>query len=279
MPGDHLNNNNNNNYRDMKMYKVLAVSTVVCGLASCGTTDTEVPSICDSDNVEGHVSVLADEIEAEAGTSFVVSDIFCDDSELGEVRWDLHSAEGHEHEEGEEEGFVLNSGTEWSVLEIRNLSGTEAEEQLVIDVPLEARGVWDLVVSLVDAEGNAAADVITLVHVDNDHIPEFSLSVVDGVDPASWTEEPVWDPGSEVSVQGTVSDSDGISEAEMLLIREADEAVIWSAALEAQGDTLLPFSVQVLVPADAETGEYHFEMEATDGTGVEMHTGFHLEVE
>ena len=266
----------------MKIYNVFTVTAVAIGMASCGTTDTEVPSICDSDNLLGLPSVLMDEIEVDAGTSVAVHDAFCDETELGEVRWDLHSAEGHEHEEGEEEEeeeFVLNSGTDWAVLETRALSGTKAEEQFSFDVPLEARGVWDLVVSVVDAEGNAAPDVITVLHVENDHIPEFSLQTVDGVDPATWEGEPMWAPGAEVSVQGAVGDSDGVVEAELLLIRESDETVVWSEALPAQGDTLMPFSVQVLVPSDAETGEYHFEMEATDGAGVEMHTGFHVEVE
>ncbi|MDA8695795.1 DUF4625 domain-containing protein [Flavobacteriales bacterium] len=263
----------------MKMYKVMTVAAAAIGLASCGTTDTEVPTICDADNLTGLPSVMFDEIEVDAGTSVVVQDAFCDDTDLGEIRWDLHSAEGHEHEEGEEEGFVLNSGTDWAVLETRAVSGTKAEEQFAFDVPLEARGVWDLVVSVVDAEGNAAPDVITLLHVENDHIPEFSLQTVDGVDPASWEGEPMWAPGAQVAVQGTVGDSDGISEAEVLLIRESDETVVWSEPLVASGDTLVSFSVQVAVPADAEVGEYHFEMEATDGTGVEMHTGFHVEVE
>lgn len=281
MLGKHhdYNNNNNNNFSDMKMYRVMTVAAAAFGLASCGTTDTEVPTICDADNLTGLPSVMLDEIEVDAGTGVVVNDAFCDDTDLGEIRWDLHSAEGHEHEEGEEEGFVLNSGTDWAVLETRAVSGTKAEEQFAFDVPLEARGVWDLVVSVVDAEGNAAPDVITLLHVENDHIPEFSLQTVDGVDPASWEGEPMWAPGAQVAVQGTVGDSDGISEAEVLLIRESDETVVWSESLVATGDTLLAFSVQVAVPADAEVGEYHFEMEATDGTGVEMHTGFHVEVE
>ncbi len=267
------------NFYQMKIYNVLTVAVAAFGLASCGTTDTEVPTICDSDNVTGLPSVLFDEIEVEAGSSVSVHDAFCDDTELGEVRWDLHSAEGHEHEEGEEEGFVLNSGTDWAVLETRDLSGTKAEESFSFDVPLEARGVWDLVVSVVDAEGNAAPDVITLLHVENDHIPEFTLQSVDGVDPATWEGEPMWAPGAEVAVEGTVADADGIAEAAVLLIRESDETVVWSESLVVAGETSLAFALQVAVPADAEVGEYHFEMEATDGSGVEMHTGFHVEVE
>ena len=89
----------------------------------------------------------------------------------------------------------------------------------------------------------------------------------------------MWAPGAEVTVTGSVVDSDGVSEAEVLLIRGSDETVVWSESLVVSGEASVTFTVQVVVPADAEVGEYHFEMEATDGTGVEMHTGFHVEVE
>ena len=55
--------------------------------------------------------------------------------------------------------------------------------------------------------------------------------------------------------------------------------MVWSAEIPAAGESAIDFSIDVVVPADAAAGEYHFEMEAVDGTGVDMHTGFHLEVE
>ena len=263
----------------MKYNTIMAAIVATAAFTSCGTTDTELPTICDSDDLTGLPSVRNDEIEVEAGSTVVVHDAFCDNEGLGEIRWDLHSAEDHEHEEGEEEEFVLASGTDWEALEMRSVSGTKAEEQFSFEVPLTSRGIWDLVVSVVDAEGNAANDVITTVHVENDHIPEFNVFTVDGADPAEWEGEPVWAPGSTVVLSGSVADSDGVAEAEVLLIRESDETVVWSAEIEATGDTLILFNVDVAVPADAAEGEYHLDMEATDGTGVEMHTGFHLEVE
>lgn len=273
-----LIHHNNHNYNDTMNFNFQwAFVSAIFILSSCGTTDTEPPTICTE--LTGTPSVLDDEIEAEAGTTVTVNDAFCDDTELGEVRWDLHSAEGHEHEGEEEEGFVLNSNTDWAVLETQVLYGTSAGGSFTFDVPLTARGVWDLVVSIVDAEGNAAADIVGEVHVENDHIPEFTLQSVDGVDPATWEGEPVWTPGSTVNVVGAVSDSDGMEIAQLLLIRESDETVIWSEYVDSVGETVVNFSKDVVVPADAETGEYHFEMEATDLTGVEMHTGFHVEVE
>lgn len=269
----------------MKINMYTAAMAATVALASCGTTDTEPPTLCDSDNLTGLPSVTMDEIEADAGTTLTVHDAFCDNDGLSEVRWDLHSAEGHEHEEeheGEEHGeeFVLYSGSDFEKLKIRQVEGTKVEASFTVDVPLTVRGVWDLVVSVVDEEGNAAGDVITQVHIENDHLPLFQLETVGGEDPAQWEgEEQVWAPGSAVNVNGTVSDSDGLAEAAILLIRESDETVVWSVDIPAAGEASIPFSVDVLVPADAEAGEYHLEMEAVDGAGVEMHTGFHLEVE
>lgn len=93
------------------------------------------------------------------------------------------------------------------------------------------------------------------------------------------TFQPVWSLGSSLTVNGTIFDSDGIAEAELLLILEADESIVWSSEIPVSGDSLVSFFETVVIPADAVVGEYHFEMEATDGTGVEMHTGFHVEVE
>ena len=234
-------------------------------MASCGTTDTEPPTVCDSDNLTGLPSILAGELEVEAGTTVTLHDAFCDNDGLAEIRWDLHTAEGHAHDEehegeeheGEEheEEFILWSGSDWEKLETRAVEGTKSEEQFTFDVPLTSRGLWDVVVSMVDAEGNAADDILLVVHVENDHLPLFELSTVGGVDPAEWEgEEQVWAPGATVNVTGSVSDSDGVADAELLLIRESDEAVVWSAEIPTAGEGAIDFSIDVVVPADAVAG-------------------------
>lgn len=248
-------------------------------LSSCGKTDTEPPTICTETGTE--FSVLAEEIEAMAGTQILISDSFCDNEELSEVRWDVHNAADHAHEEGDaDEGFVLHSGTNWEVLETSSLAGTSDDASLTLNIPLTARGVWDVVVSLVDAEGNAATDVVTQLHIENEHIPEFSLLAVDGVDPATWPGEPSWAQGSTVNIEGSVTDSDGLNAVQILLVRESDETVIWEApAAEPDGVIEFTFAYGVVIPANADAGEYHVEMRATDAAGNETETGFHVEIE
>ena len=261
----------------MKNLTILFAIAAMTTLFSCGTTDIDPPTIC-TENVENGISTL-DEVDADAGTTIILLESFCDDEGLGELRWDIHSAEGHSHEGEEEEGFVLHSGTDWSVLEIQNLSGSNDDGQISFYIPNTVRGVWDVVVSYSDAEGNAAADVVTPLHVENNFIPLFTLTDVNGVDPATWTEEQVWSAGSTVILTGTVEDSDGTADAEILLIRESDETEIWSEELEVSNETSIDFSIEIMVPSDATSGEYHLEMEAKDALGNAMHTGFHVEIE
>ncbi|MDG2208455.1 MAG: DUF4625 domain-containing protein, partial [Flavobacteriales bacterium] len=148
-------------------------------LSSCGKTDTEIPTICTQGSNE--MSILNNEIEAMAGSSIQIIDSFCDNESLSEVRWDVHNAADHAHEEGEEdEGFVLHSGIAWAVLEINSISGTNNSNSLSLDIPLTVRGVWDIVASIVDEAGNTGVDVVTQLHIENEHIPEFSLTTVDG---------------------------------------------------------------------------------------------------
>lgn len=256
----------------------ISLAGVAILFASCGKTDTELPTVCTE--LGSETSVLADEIEAIAGTTVTITDVFCDNDELSEVRWDIHNAADHAHEEGEsDEGFVLHSGTEWEVLETTSLTGTSNSSSIALEIPLTARGVWDVVVSLVDEAGNAGPDVVTQLHIENEHLPEFTLSEVDGVDPGTWTGEPEWSKGDSITLSGMVKDADGVVEAFISLVREEDETAIWELSLEPNDVMELQFIVDAVIPADAQTGEYHLEMTATDAAGNAMETGFHVEVE
>jgi hypothetical protein len=257
---------------------VMALACVVIIFTSCGKTDSEFPTVCTEMGSE--TSVLADEIEAIAGTTVTITDLFCDNEELSEVRWDIHNAADHSHAEGDaDEGFVLHSGTEWEVLETNSLTGTSTSNSITLDIPLTARGVWDVVVSLVDEAGNAGIDVVTQMHIENEHLPEFTISEVNGVDPGTWTGEPEWSPGDVIACSGMVTDSDGVAQASISIVRESDETVVWELDLAPDNATDFAFSFEAEISLDAQAGEYHFEMTAADAAGNTMETGFHVEVE
>ena len=60
---------------------------------------------------------------------------------------------------------------------------------LHVDVPLTARGVWHVIVSLVDEAGNSTT-LATDLHVENDHLPEFTLTEVGVKTPPCGTASP-----------------------------------------------------------------------------------------
>jgi hypothetical protein len=246
-------------------------------LASCQTTDLDPPTLCTPEGTAS--SVLAEEIEALAGTTLTLTERLCDNQGLSEVRWDIHNAADHAHEAGAEEaGLVLHSGTAWEVLEIVSASGTEADVSLAVEVPLTVRGVWDLVVSIVDAEGNVSSDHVTQLHLENDHLPAFSVALVNGEDPNTWEGEPVWAAGSEATLEGAVTDADGLNTVTLALVEEASETTLWEVSWEAVSENVLAFNEAFTLPAGV-SGECHVEMRATDALGNAVETGFHVEVE
>lgn len=214
------------------------------------------------------------EIDVLAGDTITLSDLFCDDEGLSEVRWDIHSAEGHEGHE--DEGLVWFSGSDWAVLENQGLSGLEDASSITLIVPLTARGIWHVNVSLVDSAGNVE-EFVTDLHIENNHLPEFKLTSIDGFDPATLDDEVEWNIGSLVLIEGVVSDSDGVALASLRLLEEDTDSVFWSIALAPSGATTFAFSDTLTAPSVE--GDFHMELTATDGTGVEMETGFHVEVE
>ena len=264
----------------MKNLNLFFALTTCILIYSCGKSETEeeltdvvAPTFCSN---TGDVA-LEDEVEAMAGDTVTLTQTVCDNEALATVRWDIHSAEGHAHEGEEEEGFVLFSGS-FDYLDNLTVSGTNANSEISVPLPDTVRGVWDIVISVLDADGNNGGDVVTPLHIENDYIPEFTLTTVTGLD-LSVGGEPVWAPGSTITIEGTLSDSDGIEHWGYHLENEANAVEIAEEEGDGGGSQEVAFSWTIDIPSDATPGEYHFHMHADDMQENSMETGFHVEIE
>ena len=114
---------------------------------------------------------------------------------------------------------------------------------------------------MVDAEGNAADDILLVVHVENDHLPLFEFYGGWGV-PLSGKAKSRSGRLVRPSMWLARVDFDGVADAELLLIR-SDETVVWSA--ETPGKRVPSIFHRRGGAGRRCRGEYHFEMEAVDG--------------
>ncbi len=243
-------------------------------LNACVPSDRQPPILEVTVNgIQGEEHTLA------AGTSWNLVVDATDDNGLSQVRIDIHSAEGHDHGDGTgvPTGWVAYSGS-WEVLEIVDLAGTEGQASRTFAIPFDVRGHWDLVVTVVDEAGNEAPPVVIALDVENDIIPEVHFSSVAGVDPATWTGEPVWPVCSWVDLEGQITDPSGLASV-ALTLHDAAGNLLWDWNVAVQGATVhvlqdvsipLPFGYQ---------GEVMLHVTAADVFGYVCETGFHAEVE
>lgn len=238
---------------------------VAAGFSGCAKSDTTAPTL------EVVVAGIepGTEVDLAAGTTVSVTVLVQDETELSELRLDLHSAAGHSHEGGVEE-FVLSSGS-WTKLVQEDLQGTSHLYQASWTVPEDVRGIWDFVVDAVDAEGNEAETVLMQFHVENDLIPLFVLG--------AWAEDAVWAAGSTVPFLGTVSDADGLAAIEVHVHAEATGAMVWEGSWDAAGATEFDLAAAVVTLPAGFSGPVHVHLRAEDATGRVCDTGFEAAVE
>lgn len=241
---------------------------------SCVETDQNAPFV--TVKVQG---VVAEHHELEAGTAWNLVVEATDDMALSQLRIEIHSAEGHDHGEGNgvTTGWTAYSGT-WDVLEIADLQGDSATFSKNFTIPFSVRGEWHLVVQVLDEAGNESPAQIIEIEVENNIIPLIHFSSIAGVDPALWVGEPVWGVGSWVDITGQIQDPDGLS-AVALRLHDDTGNLLWDWSAAPNGVNVTSFTdVSIPLPFGY-TGEVELRATATDVFGYTCETGFHAEVE
>ena len=161
-------------------------------------------------------SILADEIEAEAGDHLDIEDLFkrrVEPSSLRHPQWRGHAHEEEGEEEEHEHGLVLPRGTDWvscATSISRELKPKLSCTSMCADCVVfgTSSSIWSMRRQQQRSIRTCTSKTATC---------PFTLTSVGG---GSWWREPTWAAGTDVVVEGSVTDSDGIASAELELIDE-----------------------------------------------------------
>lgn len=145
----------------MKTLIITALSLSM--LLSCGTKvdpsdktkpTLEIVSTTPAFKVEGDEKL----IELKKGESFTTKLKIMDNSELKELKFDIHSAEGHTHARME--------GSKWATSKVVNIAGKEQTLSESFTVPADAEvGEYHCAMSILDANGNESIEYVLALDV------------------------------------------------------------------------------------------------------------------
>lgn len=243
------------------MKKVVFLMAVVFALASCKKEkeDSTAPVI-GSIKVNG---VVADEHDVNAGDVITVEIAVTDNEELNQLKVNIHGADdGHTHDGGTEEEVVAPNVGVWSNTQIFDLSGTSYTQTISYTVPATISGHWHIEVQLIDDQGNEATEAVTTMHVENSNLPVFAITST----PVTTDYVITVAAGGSITLNGTVSDPDGLTDVHVELEDEDTEEVVWEQELTGVTGTSFDIGSVIVGPIDA-AGNYHLHIHATDGAG------------
>ncbi len=137
------------------MKKTVAISLVLLIAFACkkDEEDTTPPVIT--------ITSPTNEQVVKVGSSFTLTGIVSDDTELATYRYEIHEADGHDHKSGS------NESVEWKTEETLTISGTSHSISKAIAVPANAEATeYHVIVNAIDAAGNAAELVEITIDVE-----------------------------------------------------------------------------------------------------------------
>jgi hypothetical protein len=232
------------------MKKIFGIILVIAALVSCKKDSDTTPPTISTVAING---IIDSEHSLSSGGSFALSIVVSDNEELNQLKIDIHSAEdGHSHELT----GGGNRGNDWEVFEIVNLSGKTMEITRNFTIPADQQGEWHLILKAIDKEGNEAQEILVVLDITSAFIPQFSLG---SSNPEMNDEGEIEvSVGTQVTLGGSLSDSDGLIALSARLVPEGDEdgTPLWSSNYDLAGATNWDLSnVSFIVP---ETSGHHF---------------------
>jgi hypothetical protein len=252
-------------------------------IVSCGKEDTVPPTWAFNTFIpEAQSGEVCGQEEPEVffvkgGDIFEFEALFSDDQELSQYKIDIHqNFDCHGH----------SKTSDWSVLEVIDLSGTEelVNKQLVIPENVTA-GNYHFSIQLLDAAGNQAEnsfirDFIVLN-------PSDTISPVVDLTSPNLAENIVIERGNALNFTGTVTDNlslyeGGNGKIVIDFINQSNQNIFEGTELlfPPSLSNSFNFDVDVSIPLSVPSGNYLFRVYATDGVNNESEITFiNVEIE
>ncbi|MEN7546677.1 DUF4625 domain-containing protein [Rapidithrix thailandica] len=209
---------------------------------------------------------------AQAGNSLKIAFELSDNQALGEIRMDIHSNfDGHAHG-----GRLAADPFTWE--KIINLGEQKAfKDEITVDIPAEAiAGPYHFEAVVLDKAGNEAETYIADLTLTKEGQPVIT------VDSHNLEEEIVATPGTNLDLQGKITDDVDLAEISIEIAEEHDhdhdhgesehhenEEPVYSIDIDLEGDndTLFKLEHSIPLPADLAAGHYELMIKAMDSDG------------
>lgn len=259
----------------MRMFRyLLAIAIVSISIMGCSEADTEPPVISDlvitplptAGIVCGQEDAYV--IQLYTGDSLTISFTVTDDEELSQYKFDIHqNFDCHGHAK-------LEETVVWEVIDIGNISGTEAQVSRVLNVPeIATAGNYHFSIQVADFFGNSAKTQVFSIILQNldDTIPpvltvsepsvsSITLNLTDSM------------PNDSIRFVGSVTDNrdlenggNGKLELRYWRVGSANTFELYNILFVLGTGPSIDFDFTVTVPPTLVTADYIFELRAFDG--------------
>ena len=193
-----------------------------------------------------------------------------DNEALSQMKINVHdNFDGHTHgKKGEAQPFTFDS--------IVQLSGTSQTVEFRKLLPEDlASGNYDILIHALDQSGNEADFLLAAVHLKNAFDAEPPQLTAITTQPAMQNGELHLASGETVQLSAQLSDNSALLEAELLLVRESDEEVVWDKDLDISG-TFYALNESVTLDASWPAGDYGLVITVKDEKGNSVQEEIHI---
>ena len=203
----------------------------------------------------------------QAGVDFSVDVSVADNQALNQLKISIHPADDNHQHPGLDTIEVThpNIGT-WTETRVIQLTGTSESVSTLFTVPDSIGGTWHLNVELIDTGGNLSPGYFTILEVENDQLPVFSLT---GTVP-ELDENGIMHlaPGEVPLLLGSVEDPNGLDSLWVQTLVASNEDVAWETSINVMSSWYFDLSAIVFEPLN-DGGEFLMRLRARDSNGFE----------